>query len=355
MAESQVPYPYSEQNIDALKASLSPERFATYLARAGGNEPFAFALYLYNARLSKSLLFPLSVTEVTLRNAVDHALVLAHGEAWHLDEGFRDQVLTEQSREALERAISRVNRNSRGSVIAELTFDFWSNLFRDDYAQLWRTKANIAFPNLAHGEGRGEIQKLAKSINRVRNRVAHHEHILDVNIPEMLANMFKLTELRCANTSRWMRHHTTVNLVMRGRPSVSGTASQTFRNRADKNFLTVGPGDDLRILNLPGAKSCCAFVCVEGSKMKGAFTHKQALDFLAIKAAELDGLVDFKDFAVSELVSTNDIQQGAEIVDADLPFGEVVELLKKKDTMLVLGLGIYGEPIGIILRAHRRY
>lgn len=83
MAESQVPYPYDAATIASLKASLSEPRFATYLTKAAGNETFAFALYLYNARLAKSFLFPLSVAEVTLRNAVDGVLRQLHGDEWH--------------------------------------------------------------------------------------------------------------------------------------------------------------------------------------------------------------------------------------------------------------------------------
>lgn len=243
MAESQVPYAYAQQSIDALKASLSPQRFATYLAKAGGDEHYAFALYLYNARLAKSLLFPLSVTEVTLRNAVDVALVSAHGDNWHQDAVLRNQVLTPQSLDALDRAVFRAKSNVRGKVIAELTFDFWSNLFRTDYAALWRTKANIAFPGLPHGHGRSEVQALVREINRLRNRVAHHEHILDMNIPDILAKMNRVTELRCNVTAAWMRHHTTVNMVMRARPNRAGSAPLTFANRSDTSFLTVAPND----------------------------------------------------------------------------------------------------------------
>ena len=192
MAESQVPYPYDAATIASLKASLSEPRFATYLKKASEDATFAFALYLYNSRLAKSFLFPLSVAEVTLRNAVDGVLLQMFGAAWHQDANFRDNVLTPESLGALEKAIERARSNERGKVIAELTFDFWSNLFRNEYADLWRTKANIAFPGLAHGEGRHEIQVLVREINRLRNRVAHHEPILDMNVPDLHSKIIKL-------------------------------------------------------------------------------------------------------------------------------------------------------------------
>lgn len=47
MAESQVPYPYSEDN-HSIISSLSEARFAPYLKNAGFNQHYAFSLYLYN-------------------------------------------------------------------------------------------------------------------------------------------------------------------------------------------------------------------------------------------------------------------------------------------------------------------
>lgn len=70
MAESQVPYPYTEDN-HSIISSLSEARFAPYLKNAGFNQHYAFSLYLYNARLSKAFLYPLHILEVTLRNRID--------------------------------------------------------------------------------------------------------------------------------------------------------------------------------------------------------------------------------------------------------------------------------------------
>ena len=75
MGECQVPYTYDESTISAPEASLSAARLSTYLKKANGNRPLSVALYLYNVRLAKAFLFPLGVTEVVLRNAVDEVLV----------------------------------------------------------------------------------------------------------------------------------------------------------------------------------------------------------------------------------------------------------------------------------------
>ena len=65
----------------------------------------------------------------------------------------------------LERALTRASLSDRDTVVSAITFDFWSNLFRVEYADIWRTKANVAFPGLERGQGRRKIQQLSMAIN----------------------------------------------------------------------------------------------------------------------------------------------------------------------------------------------
>ncbi|WP_420730030.1 hypothetical protein [Hwanghaeella sp. 1Z406] len=356
MGECQVPYAYDEDTISALKASLSEPRFSKYLTRASGNELFAIEIYLYKVRLAKAFLFPLGVAEVVLRNAVDDVLVQTYGANWHQDETLRSQVLTAESLAALDKAIQRVGVGDRGKVIAELTFDFWSNLFRTDYAGLWRTKANIAFPGLARGEGRHEIQLLVKEINRFRNRVAHHEPILDVNAPDLQSKMIKLTNLRCPKTSDWMRHHTMVNIVMRSKPSLKGSAPVSLLDRSDPRFLKVEPSMTLLAIASDEAKSLSAFVCVDGGVVVGAFTYKQFSHFVSEKALAMDGMIDLKDHKISDLIKDDAVKQGCRILPGGISFLDAVKTLKEPKIAVIVAIDDQNnEPLGVILRAYRRY
>ncbi|SFP23171.1 Abi-like protein [Cohaesibacter marisflavi] len=356
MAESQVPYSYDVEAIAALKGSLSEPRFATYLAKASGNETFAFALYLYNVKLAKSFLFPLSVTEVTLRNAVDSALLKIFGAAWHEDANFRDTVLTPQSLSTLDKAIERARSNARDKVIAELTFDFWSNLFRNEYSNLWRTKANIAFPGLSHGEGRRQIQTLVKEINRLRNRVAHYEPILDLNVPDLQSKMIKLVELRCKITADWMRHHSTVSAVMRSRPNLAGSAPVTLESKTDKRFIVVERTSKLACLANEEAQTCSAFVCMENENIVGAITHEQLGQYMATAAMKLDGMVDLNDHSIADVLNIPAVANGFRSMTAESSFFDAVKILKEPKTRVIVAVSPDdGAPIGVILRAHRRY
>lgn len=356
MAESQVPYPYDALTIDALKASLSEPRFATYLTKASGNETYAFALYLYNSRLAKSFLFPLSVAEITMRNAVDGVLVQEYGDAWHRDGDFRDHVLSPESRGALDKGIERARSQERGKVIAELTFDFWSNLFRKEYAGIWRTKANIAFPELVRGEGRSEIQLLVREINRLRNRVAHYEPILDMNVPDLHSKIIRLVDLRCRVTSDWMRHHSTVSIVMRSRPNLAGTEPVTVESRSDPRFLTVQRTSTLVALGNAEGQNCSAFLCMENGQLSGAFTHQQVAHYISRSAVDLDGMIDLNEHTVGDILQDPSVNDGCRPLSAKLSFFEAIKVLREPKTRVVVAVDpVTGAPVGVVLRAHRRY
>lgn len=97
----------------------------------------------------EAFMYPLAVVEVTLRDAIDALLVSVYGPTWHLVPSFRDVVLMPEGLSTLDKARSRVGMAApRSRVVAELTFDFWSNLLRPEYGDLWRTSLNVVFPNI---------------------------------------------------------------------------------------------------------------------------------------------------------------------------------------------------------------
>eukprot|EP01035_Chromulina_nebulosa_P036687 gene36687-49448_t len=89
MAECQDIYPYTVHEIAAISKSLSLERFQTYLTAAGHNEEHAIAIYLWNARLSKAIRYPLEIVEVTIRNRINAVLIDRWGDQWPQSLAFR--------------------------------------------------------------------------------------------------------------------------------------------------------------------------------------------------------------------------------------------------------------------------
>jgi hypothetical protein len=358
MAESQVPYPYLPEQLNAIRAAISEPRFATYLSKAGNHEEYAIALYLYNARVAKAILYPLSVVEVTLRNAVDDILVRRFGQNWHQDTALRDLILMPEGLATLDKAIKRAGQQApRSQVVATLTLDFWSNLFRPDYGSLWRTSVNIAFPNLQHGETRHEIQNLVRPINVFRNRVAHHEPVLDLNVTDVLAKIVRLTELRCQETAAWLRHHCTLNTVVRSRPRLDNSSTDSVSAKLDRNFVNVDVDTTLQKLAGFVDEKHQAIVCLSSEGVPvAAFTAFDVVRFISDRAKTLDGMIDLKDHKVSDLLSVFDFAGRWVALDEKTSMGLAVKELQKPRIQLLVGTDTStGKATGAIVRAHRRY
>jgi hypothetical protein len=364
MAESQVPYPYADGDIDTLGAALSQPRFATYLNKAGGQRELAVALYLYNVRVAKAFLFPLGVVEVTLRNGIDAQLVRRFGVNWPFVADLRDNFLTEGGRMSLVTAIERAQQKLRlnpaldppkDQVVATLTFDFWSNLLKPEYGDFWRTNLNVVFPHIARGQTRHEVQQLVRDINVFRNRVAHHEPILDLNINATFGQMLQLVNLRCPMTAAWMRHYATVGAVVRTRPRADGAVGLSVATRQDADFLSVTGqelvGDILK--GVTATKPVIIKVDASGAPL-AAFTTLDLARRLAQLADDQGGLADLN-VPLQDLIDDDAVAPTWIRLDDRTAFALAVKELQKPRIQILVGVDATGRATGAIQRAHRRY
>lgn len=149
MAECQDVYPYTEPEIAAIRNAFSPARFQTYITAAGHNKEYALAVYLWNARLSKAIRFPLEIAEITIRNRANAALIDRWGDQWPQSPAFRQA--------AAAKTITKIDNAYRDiapytnldRVVAALSFGFWPVLFKGRYIEsLWRGRLESAFPLL---------------------------------------------------------------------------------------------------------------------------------------------------------------------------------------------------------------
>ncbi|WP_454050709.1 hypothetical protein [Cellulomonas sp. Marseille-Q8402] len=190
--------PLSRAQVAALDRSISATRMATYLRVARGDAAWARALYLWDRELAAAFLADVALLEVALRNAMNGRLVERWGPEWYsrTDVGLDDRA----SRQLAQAYGQVVGPKLPGRIVAQCTFGFWVGLLdkgdhhgaeprrvRCDYDQLlWRGVLDRAFPGgraVARADGarwgRAFAHQVAARVNVLRNRMAHHEPLID--------------------------------------------------------------------------------------------------------------------------------------------------------------------------------
>ena len=218
----------SPVNLNKIITSFSKPRFNAYLNMAKGNEELAIKLYIHNSELVGSLFLPLSVTEVTLRNAVDNAFSSQFGNTWYQEKKINLHIGTKNAKK-LKSLVGFLNREriySHNQVVANLSFSFWVNAFhKNRFYGFWRNEINNTFPNWKEKfpnkktqDIRDEIRNIIKPIYKLRNRAAHHEPILNMNVKDVHQNMIQLTTLICKETAKWIEQNSKVIEVLNNDP-----------------------------------------------------------------------------------------------------------------------------------------
>ena len=218
----------SPVNPNKIKTSLSEPRFQTYLNCVNGNQKLAVKLYQHNAELSGSLFLPLNVTEVTLRNAINKAFQNQFGNNWYNEQKFIRQIdkKTNGKLKSVIGVLKGKNMYNHNQVVANLSFGFWVDAFDEKrFHRFWRDNVNKTFPNWKEKfpnkktqDMRDEIRNIINPIRELRNRIAHHEIILNRNVKDVHQNMIQLTALICKETAKWIEQNSKVNEVLDNDP-----------------------------------------------------------------------------------------------------------------------------------------
>lgn len=174
-----------------FERAVSKPRMSRYLIAYGGNWKKAQRLYLANLRVSQKLYAIISVFEVALRNAIDehyrNQLIVSTGsfewlKAQLIPSGFlSDPTLAKggfQSRENVKKVIANLGIHyTHDKVVSELSFGFWKYMFATkEFAAAGSTLLRI-FLSRPRGINHTDIYKRLDTINRLRNRVAHHQPV----------------------------------------------------------------------------------------------------------------------------------------------------------------------------------
>lgn len=199
---------------------LSEPRMAPYLRVADDDRARALDLYEWSCRTASAAFEIVGHLEVLMRNALDRALAehfreRAVGIPWFLlpapgGESVAEQVETVRSR------LRPRGQESRHQIVAGLSFGFWSGLLGSRYEELWRDAVRHAFP---YSDGRRkQVSSAVERVRKFRNRLAHHDSMVNVDVPFEIRQVVELAGFIDPAAARWLEQCSRAMDVYRERP-----------------------------------------------------------------------------------------------------------------------------------------
>ena len=197
---------------EEFRKFLSSPRLEKYLEFADGDPEQALRLYKQNLDISFAFQILLHFCEIAIQNAIAETFSKAHKDDWPWNRPFKES-LKEAHRTTLNKVTDRVAGKATGKVVVNLNFIFWEQMLAKRYSKLWSHEIHNAFPNLPENRGSDELQQtLQKEIHKVRilrNKIAHHERIIENNQgfdPKVnLYRIFRLVYWRSSAAEKWLK------------------------------------------------------------------------------------------------------------------------------------------------------
>lgn len=219
-------FPFNDAVLDALVASLSPERIATYVAATGGDRERAMRLYTWNTAVSAAFYGPLQGLEVAVRNAMHRELVSTYGLDWYDNAACGFDAGTLRRIEAAKDDLRRDGYTvDPPHLVAALPFGFWVALLgrggragglgavkRNYEMTLWRPCLHRAFPHAK--VGRVQAHHPLDYLRTFRNRIAHHEPIFTRHLAADYRSILTVTGWINLEAQAWIDYHSRVKEIL---------------------------------------------------------------------------------------------------------------------------------------------
>lgn len=228
---------------------LHPSRMRLYLEVSGGNHKKALALYRWHSQLTAAVQEILGITEVVLRNALDEQIqrwndseLGAEGGSWLLTEPAAPlrSLSASKRRLAMDWAQKAARNRSSGhprfgipvdhdDVLAQVAFGLWKDLLPNhapdagqnepnrNRKRLWTEALHHAFPEVQDASGELTYWRVTR-VHHLRNRVAHMEPLLSIDVRAEIQQAFDLLRSIDARVADWVTGLSRVSFVLSQSP-----------------------------------------------------------------------------------------------------------------------------------------
>lgn len=176
------------ENKNELLKLITPVRLQAY-----GTESSDILLdrCIYNVKISETFYPALAFVELSLKNSICNAIDKLICKDWLVKEINQQKLLSDKEYTKLIEAKNKIKKANKkitnNRLISELTFGFWSHLCTKSYKpNFWDKKGffEAVFPNYVQEKGLRKIAPIQNdllAILRLRNRIFHHEMIINRN------------------------------------------------------------------------------------------------------------------------------------------------------------------------------
>lgn len=203
-----------------LERRISAERFGRYRRAVAGGDQDAAALYVWNAQMASAFGLVLGQFEVILRNALDEQMVARQTTSGRCGQWYDDWVTLQDGHRHDDVAKARAQiRNTgksetHGLIVAELMFGFWRLLLGPRHqTTLWAQSLRHAFPHL-NPQRRSAVYDPVERLNKLRNRMAHHEPIYAQPLAQDHAALLEVTGYIDPEAAAWLHDISRVPLLL---------------------------------------------------------------------------------------------------------------------------------------------
>lgn len=181
-------------NYRQIEHIVSPERLGRYLHSCNGDKRKAVELYRLNMQLSYNLFAVICYFEVALRNGINDVLKLRMGEDWLRDAVIRRPCAfggnqLEKTRRKIRRAYyKQVEKGNytHTRLLSSMDFGTWRYMYSAPQFIATGRCLMAVFPNrpippIGISYNQKYLFRRLEEVNKVRNRIAHHEPICFVS------------------------------------------------------------------------------------------------------------------------------------------------------------------------------
>lgn len=227
-----------------LAAVVPAPRLHRYRAACAGTSTDPIDLYRWSGSVALAVFDDLGTVEIAMRSAMAHELSAEFGSRWFeradlLDDGTAKLIRSAWSTARLDK-LEVADEVVHGKLVATLMFGFWVKILgrgakrtSPDGTQarriydtvLWKPALRRAFPG-AGALDRAHVEATARRVQALRNRIAHHEHIVwgvplpgekdsngeqvRLSLREAHENVLRLAGFVDAGLESWMREYSAV-------------------------------------------------------------------------------------------------------------------------------------------------